>query len=128
METTLGQYLEGRTAKGFRPVPHYFRDGDFVSFFFSNDRCFAQRVDELLTVYLSETTGQMVGCKIKGVRLLLKTLKAFALSIEDDEVRLDWLFLSAGYLSSTSEKGYYEILRERVKDAKVPLNGLAAAA
>jgi len=75
MATTLDQYLEGKTPKGFRAVPHYFEDGDYVSFYFSDGRCYAKRVDELLTAYYSEETGELVGCKIKGVALLLRTLK-----------------------------------------------------
>jgi hypothetical protein len=67
----LTEYLESGTPEGFTPTPHYFPDGDFVSLYVSNERCYADRIDDLLTVYYSDTTGKIVGCKIKGVRQVL---------------------------------------------------------
>lgn len=68
MEKNLNEFLENNRAKGFRKVLHYFPNGDFVSFYFRPDRCYAERVDDRLTVYLSMDTKELVGCKIKGVK------------------------------------------------------------
>lgn len=71
---SLQEYLDShwnapRSATG---RPQYFKDGDYVSFFFKDDLCHAQRTNDHLTVYLSDDNGEIVGCKIKGVSQLLK--------------------------------------------------------
>lgn len=125
---TLDQYLEGRKAKGFTSVPHYFRDGDFVSFFLSDERCYSERVDDLLTVYLSEKTGEMVGCKVKGVRLLLETLDAFSVTIDDGRVRLSWLFLSAAAHSDARSRDWYRSLADAARGLFLDREEIAQAA
>src|SRR5262245_22916350 len=77
MAKNLSEHLDERPAKGFRPVPHYFPSGDFVSYFFRNDRCYARQVDELLTVYLAFGSDELVGCKIKGVKHILRAAGDF---------------------------------------------------
>lgn len=70
---TLEEYLETRKpgGNGFKAVPHYFPDGDFISCFASDERCYAKQVGERLTVYYSDKTGEVVGCKIKGVKAIM---------------------------------------------------------
>jgi hypothetical protein len=92
----LVEYIEKNPADGFSPVPHYFPDGDFVSFYFLEDECYAERVDELLTAYYSIDSGALVGCKIKGVRRLLQTLGNFGVLVQDGPITLGFLFLAAG--------------------------------
>ena len=72
MTMDLNEYIEANPPKGFSPVPHYFRDGDYVSRFLTNERCVATRIDETLTLYHSDATGDLVGYKIKGIKWLTK--------------------------------------------------------
>lgn len=105
---TLAEHLRDRKAKGFKPVPHYFQSGDFISHFIRDERCYAERVDELLTVYLSNSTGSLVGCKIKGVRRLLRSLKGFGISVESDNITLNYLFLAAAIAMPKSRTQYMD--------------------
>ena len=75
----LKQYVQANKAKGFRPRPYISTEGDFVAFFMRDEDHYAKRVDKLLTVYLSMKTGKLVGCKFKGVRRILETLRRFNL-------------------------------------------------
>jgi hypothetical protein len=68
MVEELKEYLRDHPAKGFRPRPFYSAPGDCVIFYASNERCYAKRINELLTIYMSMESDRPVGCKIKGVQ------------------------------------------------------------
>ena len=96
MAQDLDEYLKTHPPKGFRPVPHYFAQGDFVTFYFRNDPCFAQRVDDLLTVFVAFDTRELVGCKIKGVKHILQTAGEFGVTVDGGDIQLGF---SSGLLS-----------------------------
>ena len=114
MEQDLKQYLAEHPCKGFRPVPHYFPAGDYVTFYAKPERCFAERVDDLLTVFLSDETGEMVGCKIKGVKHLLATLGGFGFVVKSAELALE-LFCVMGKSSARDQD------QRRRYDEAIPL-------
>ncbi len=72
MNQYLDEYLKGKEAKGFSPNPHYFEDGDYISLFFTGERCYAVSVTDRLTVFYSDATNNIVGCKIEKARDLIK--------------------------------------------------------
>jgi hypothetical protein len=128
MAKDLKQYLEEHTGQGFRPVPHYFASGDFVSYYFRNDRCYAQRVDDLLTVYLAIGTGELVGCKIKGVKHILDTAGIFGVMVDDGNVRLGLLFFyGAARAEGDEQKKRYEELARVAKDVTLDRKELQPA-
>jgi hypothetical protein len=45
----------------FRPTATYDRDGDCIEFLDGPDPFFAERVDDLVTVYYSQQTGRVIG-------------------------------------------------------------------
>jgi hypothetical protein len=129
MVTYLDELLEGRKAGGFSSVPHYFKDGDYITLFLTNERCYASRVDDLLTVYYSDANGDFVGCKVKGVRDLLENLRHnFKVTVDDGEVRLGWLFLCAAARSSAPSREKYYWLGERVGSVALTPEQLPLAA
>jgi len=129
MVTYLDEWLEDRKASGFSAVPHYFGDGDYISLFLSNGRCYAKRIDDLLTVYYADSTGDFVGCKIKGVCDLLKNLREnFKVTIDDGGIRLGWLFLSAAVRSTAPSKEKYYWLGEHVGNVMMAPGALPLAA
>lgn len=85
-------------AEPFAPHAAYDRDGDCIEFIFRPDPFYAERVDDLLTVYYSQQDGQLIGSLIKGVSRLcqriLKTRPAFRIVVQDGRVKLDHLFLA----------------------------------
>lgn len=129
MEQTLTEFLENNRAKGFRKIPHYYPNGDFVTFYFQNDRCYAERVDDRLTVYLSLDTKELVGCKIKGIRKTLQTAGDFGVDLDLGKIRLNFLFF-AGALShekNSCQRHRYDELCEKSLEAELDLKELELA-
>ena len=58
-----------------KPGPTYSLLGDFVSYYIRDVDCFAESVDETLTLYRDDSTGEVVGCKIKGVNDTMNTVE-----------------------------------------------------
>ena len=102
MAETLIDYLENKEPRGFKPRPIYSADGDFITVYLTDEDSYAERVDELLTVYLSVEEHSLVGCKIKGVRRLLKTLGDFGVSVDGKNVSVSLLFLAGNCLLPTN--------------------------
>ena len=123
MATTLAQYLEENRCDGFTSHPHYSASGDCVSYFVKDDRCFAERVDELVTVYHSMDTNELVGCKIKGVQRLLRTLGDFGVSVEEEEIELGLFFMAAA-MANPPQKPRFTELGRAMRNARFPARGI----
>jgi len=119
MAEDLVTYLGGREAKAFEPRPFYSPDGDFLTFFFREDDHYAERVDELLTVYLSMETKELVGCKIKGVRRILDTLGKLGVLVDGGEAKLSFFFLSGAFSRQDSRRKRYEEIGTRTKGIRI---------
>jgi len=120
MADDLMDYLKTHPCKGFRPAPRYSAPGDFVTFYFREERAFARRVDDLLTVYLSMETKELVGCKIKGVKHLLQTAGSLFVSIDAGKVRLAFFFaLGEKVARDPEQKRLYQELAALTKDVEL---------
>src|SRR5947209_1689017 len=51
----------------FVPVVTYDPDGDCIEFLAKPDNFYAERIDDLVTVYYSQETREVIGSLIKGV-------------------------------------------------------------
>jgi hypothetical protein len=119
MAETLIDYLKDNDPRGFVARPIYSADGDFITIYLRDQDSYAERVDELLTVYLSVENHSLVGCKIKGVRRLLKTLGDFGVSISGKDISLNLLFL-VGALFSPANRERYEEAGRYASDLTIP--------
>lgn len=90
--------LLARPSEQFRPTATYDPDGDCIEFLAKPDPFYAERVDDLVTVYYSQETGEVVGSLIKGVVRFCsefsKKNPGFHIVIEDGPFRLEHLFLA----------------------------------
>lgn len=59
-------------AKEFEAQVFYDRDGDCVEFVAAPDSYYAERIDDLVTVYYSRDTGEIIGSLLKGVTAFCK--------------------------------------------------------
>jgi hypothetical protein len=88
--------LLGRPAEQFRPTATYDPDGDCIEFLAKPDPFYGERVDDLLTVYYSQETGEVVGSLLKGVsrfcRQMLEKMPGFRIEIHDGKVQLVHIF------------------------------------
>ncbi len=82
----------------FSPTAYYDPDGDCIEFLARPDNFHAERVDDLVTVYHSEETGEIIGSLLKGVtplcQKLLERLPGFKIEIEHGKVKLVHIFLA----------------------------------
>jgi hypothetical protein len=91
----------------FQTVPQYVARGDYLSFYFVDEPAYSERVDEVLTVYRSQATNDLVGFKIKGVSILAENVVNI-FDLTDGIVELRLLFLNAVGLKG-HRKHYYAL-------------------
>lgn len=88
--------LLARPAGRFRPTATYDPDGDCIEFLAKPDPFYAERVDDLVTVYYSQDSHEVIGSLLKGVsrfcRQTLATMPGFCIEIHDGKVRLVHIF------------------------------------
>lgn len=83
-----------RPDEAFRARATYDPDGDCIEFLAKPDAFYAERVDDLVTVYYSQETEEVVGSLIKGVSNLLRDVPLLEIVITDGRVKLEHLFLA----------------------------------
>ena len=76
----------------------YDPDGDCIEFLSKPEPFYAERIDDLVTVYYSQDTHAIIGSLIKGASRfcheLLKRLPGFRIEVIDRHVRLEHIFLA----------------------------------
>jgi hypothetical protein len=128
MAADLMEYLKTHPPLGFRPVPHYFPQGDFVTYYFRNEPSYAERVDDLLTVYLTFDTKELVGCKIKGVKHILQTAGDLGVSLDDGLVRLGmFFFVGASLAKDEAQRTRYDQIGRQAKEVTMDRKQLEEA-
>lgn len=112
----------------FVAAPRYYEDGDFLTYFLFDKECIAHRVNSLLTLFVDEATGALIGCKVKGLARVMQDLKALHISISDGNNKLGLLFLAALGAAPEEEKPRLREQLNRFADAPIPneLQKLAA--
>ena len=73
---------------------YYDRDGDCIEFLARHEPFRAERVDDLVTVYYSEETGDVIGSLVKGVSRFLQRHPNLAILVKAGRVRLSHLFIA----------------------------------
>ncbi len=109
MTTTNAEFakrmgLLARPAEQFRPTATYDPDGDCIEFLAKPDPFYAERADDLVTVYYSQETGEVIGCLLKGVstfcKHMLEKMPGFQIEINDGRLRLVHLFRASLWSSA----------------------------
>lgn len=86
--------LMARPASRFRPAATYDRDGDCIEFLVKPDSFYAERIDDLVTVYYSQESNEVIGSLIKGITKLLNDLPGLKIVVQDRKVKLEYLLLA----------------------------------
>jgi hypothetical protein len=87
---------------------YYDPDGDCIEFVARQEPFWAERIDDLVTVYYSEETGEVIGSLIKGVSQFMQKHPGFAILVKAGKVRLSHIFL-AGLLCDRPEGQSVEV-------------------
>jgi len=114
--------------KGARFSPYVFLDpdGDTVEFVASPDTYHAERLDDFLTVYISEERDCVVGALLKDIRARMKricdVLPGFKFELDDGKVRLEAIIRAHGWTSRHDPKSYdirlFKSLTKMVRENK----------
>ncbi len=105
----------------FEPSATYDSDGDCIEFLVRPDPFYAERVDDLVTVYYSQETGEIIGSLIKGVSAFCKkmteTMPGFAIEIKDGRIQLVHLFRARLWTSQTDAMGIRTLAYQKLIQA-----------
>jgi hypothetical protein len=84
-------------------------------------------VDDILTIFLTFDTNELVGCKIKGVKHILQTAGDFGVCLDDDLVRLGmFFFVGASLAKDEGQRRSYEQIGQKAKDITMDRKDLEA--
>jgi hypothetical protein len=110
--------LLARPAEQFQPTAVYDPDGDCIEFLAKPDPFYAERVDDLVTVYCSQETDEVIGSLIKGVSSfcskVLEAMPGFRIEIKDGRVRLVHLFRARLWTSNTEPSDVATLTYEKL--------------
>jgi hypothetical protein len=123
-KTTLSDLVKNKLAEdrsGVVGAPYYNPLGDFVAVHLRDKPFYSERIDDLLTVYKSCDSGELIGCKIKGVSLLAKNIKHMFHITDCGDVQMRLLLFGA---MGARQQNYYYELNDLVGDIKLPANQL----
>ena len=115
----LTEYMTGRKAQGFTPHSFYSKEGDFLTYYFCDEDFYADRIDDILTIYRTMDQADFVGFKLKGIRHLLDTLGDFTLQVRDGDgaLKLGMLFLAGmSLIEHPPVLEYYQRLANETKE------------
>jgi hypothetical protein len=100
--------LLAKPAEQFRPTAIYEPDGDCIEFLAKPDPFAGERIDDLVTVYYSQETGEIIGALFEGVSRFCSAFSqrnpGFRIVIDNGRVRLEHLFLARLWSSSQDRK------------------------
>lgn len=120
----MTDYFSEKTAgREFSPCAHYDPDADALTFYFSNESDYAKRLNSRVTIYLSDETDELVGCRVKGVRSVLEDIGEFDVAVSHGKIRLKMLFVAfqAVFADSPDARVVYRKIGHAVKESDLEL-------
>ena len=108
-------------AKTEFPTVYYDRDGDCIEALMKPDAYYAERIDDLVTVYCSEVNGDIIGCLIKGVKKVLEKDPRTQIILQAGRMRLADFFLVGFLTQKKADLRAYQRLRECVANIETEL-------
>lgn len=116
-----------RAAPAFQPSATYDPDGDCIEFLAAADPFYAERIDDLVTVYYSQETNEIIGSLIKGVsgfcKKMLEKLPGFRIEIQDGGVKVTHIFLAKLWAEPDASKMTTLTYRKLIEVAEKATSG-----
>jgi hypothetical protein len=116
-----------RPEEPFKPTAIHDPDGDCIEFLAKPDPFYAERIDDLVTVYFSQETKEVIGSLIKGASRfcskVLEQMPGFKIEIIDGRVKLVHIFLAKLWSSQQDPAAFktitYRKLIEVASESKI---------
>jgi hypothetical protein len=80
-------------AETFKPYCYTSKEADTLTTYFSDAADYSKRLNDHVTLYLSLTTGDVVGCRIKGISGIIQDLPNY-IEINHDRIQLSLIFFA----------------------------------
>ena len=120
MGSTLEDFIaQGCTSDTSKESVNYNETGDYLAVYFSHEDTYAERIDDLLTVYNSEDTHQLVGFKIKGVARQLSRLGSLGVACDKGPISLSLLICSNLAEVDEASLHQYKLISEKSNDIRI---------
>ncbi|MEX2387032.1 MAG: hypothetical protein WD534_04060 [Phycisphaeraceae bacterium] len=87
-----------RAPEQFNPRPWYSRAGDCLFYHFDEAESYADRVDDVVTVYRAFEDDRLVGCQIKGITALIQMFGEFGVEVQEGRAKLAFFFLISNFM------------------------------
>jgi len=101
--------------KTFQPQTYYDAHSDSLEFVLRPDDFYAERVDQLVTVYYSRETGEIIGSFLKGVGSLLKKNPGLKILIQENgRVRLAHILVARIAMERSELNGPVTVVYNRL--------------
>lgn len=122
----FASYLKSNRPTGaFVAKPFYERKTDSLIFYVKDTRSYSKRLNELITLFLSDADNSLVGCEIKGVKRMLKRVDGCIVKVHDKKIKLS-LLLGFGLAPEPDDEElvdrYKEDLFESTDDVEFDAN------
>ena len=104
-----------KDAKPELPFAYHDPDGDCIEVLVGADPFYSERIDDLVTVYYSETNREIIGCLIKGVKRILDNDPKTQIIVHAGRIRLSDFFLLGFLTQKSADLRMYQKLRECVE-------------
>lgn len=129
MATTVNEFVQGNAPNKFDKEAVVFSEtGDFLTVYFSDDDAYTRRIDDLVTVYYSEATNELVGCKVKGVRRLVDEMGSLGVTLTSDEISV-WVLIANSFDLAEMTPEYfrdYQLIQQKTRPVRIERSMLAA--
>jgi len=106
------------SAGPFAPTATYDPDGDCIEFLAKPDSFYAERIDDLVTVYYSHENNEIMGSLIKGISRfceeLLERSAGVKIRILDGRVSLEHLFMAHLHSHGKSPSKMVEVTYQKL--------------
>ncbi|MEM1107271.1 MAG: hypothetical protein AAGH99_01105 [Planctomycetota bacterium] len=110
----------------FHSRPRYSQSGDCIFYYLEDAESYAERVDEVLTVYRAFDDDRTVGFQIKGISALLAMFGDFGFELRAD-VDLSFLLIVGGASKGAENRDPYKEVMPRAMQARMPIAQLQHA-
>ncbi len=99
----------------FIPTARYIPEGDCIEFLAVAESFYGERIDDLVTVFYSNSSGEVVGSLIKGVKNYLRKHPNLIVTIEDGKIKIAHLLISkaitSGKLEDVAIRKYQRLIK-----------------
>lgn len=111
---------EMRPTGEFVAKPFYEPRTDSLIFYARNVSSYGKRLNQLLTLFLSNEDHSLVGCELKGVKRLLKRVDGCAVFVHDHKIKLS-LLMGIGLAPEPDDEYLIDRYKDDLFDATDPV-------